>query len=175
MGSVGRRRPRTGSAPPRVDLDGYGNPTTTTITPNTANATDPVISAGVGAAGISVRERPAATDPGVVVAERRFDGRGTSVEKTLSTGDGAQARSGGTRELDLLGRTMRETDQDGATTTHRVHDRWVGRADRDRVRADHHQHGMTRSPGTLLRDGHDVPGRGRPCPPGTSMTRPPGR
>ena len=49
-----------------------------------------------------------------MVASRRFDPHGGSVEKTLSTP--AQARTGGTRELDVLGRTVAETDQNGDTT-----------------------------------------------------------
>ncbi len=74
-----------------VEFDAHGNPATTTISPE-----DPAAAADA------------------LVAERRFDGFGTSLEKTMSAG--GQERSGGSRELDVLGRTVTETDQVGAIT-----------------------------------------------------------
>lgn len=75
------------------------------------------------AAGNPVRESLTAadavtdgTEPATseaLVAERRFDGFGASLEKTLSAGD--DSRSGGWRELDVLGRTVVEIDQAGQT------------------------------------------------------------
>ncbi|KAA9108017.1 RHS repeat-associated core domain-containing protein [Microbacterium rhizomatis] len=69
-----------------VQWDVFGNPAVATITPR--DATD-----------------------APVVAERRFDQFGTSVEKTLSAGN--LSRSGGTRTLDVLGQPVTKTDQDG--------------------------------------------------------------
>ncbi|WP_308799321.1 RHS repeat domain-containing protein [Agromyces silvae] len=74
-----------------VGFDNQGNPATTTVSP-----ADPAAS-----------EEP-------LIAERRFDAFGTSLEKTMTVG--GEARSGGSRELDLLGRPVLETDQAGGTT-----------------------------------------------------------
>ncbi|KAA9110502.1 RHS repeat-associated core domain-containing protein [Microbacterium rhizomatis] len=79
-----------GTTATRTDLDVFGNPTTTTVTPQNSGGAP-------------------------LVAERRFDAFGTSVEKTLTEGD--QSRSGGTRTLDSLGQTVSETDQDGLVST----------------------------------------------------------
>ncbi|KAA9111311.1 RHS repeat-associated core domain-containing protein [Microbacterium rhizomatis] len=74
-----------------VERDVFGNPAITTITPQDT--------------------------PGMpVVAQRRFDEFGTSVEKTLTAGD--QSRSGGIRIPDILGRTLSDTDQDGKVSTY---------------------------------------------------------
>lgn len=94
-----------GTLTTQVEFDAFSNPVTTTITPNPdlvdgMNVVD--LGAGVG-------------NP--ITATRRFDARGVSVEKTLSTG--AESRSGGTQEMDLLGRTVSETDQDGNTTAYK--------------------------------------------------------
>lgn len=78
-----------------VEHDAFGNPATTTLAP----------------AGGAAASR-AQTD--AVTADRRFDGFGARLEKTL-TGDG-EARSGGARTLDALGRTVGETDQLGRLT-----------------------------------------------------------
>jgi YD repeat-containing protein len=86
-----------------VEFDTFSNPVTTTLTPNP----EPLAGMGVADLGAGVGTP--------VVASRRFDSRGTSVEKTLSTD--TQARSGGRRELDVLGRTLTETDQTGDTTS----------------------------------------------------------
>ncbi|KAA9108016.1 RHS repeat protein [Microbacterium rhizomatis] len=80
-----------GTTRTEVQRDAFGNPTVTTITPQNS-------------AGLPV------------TAERRFDQFGTSVEKTLSSGD--QSRSGTARTLDILGQILTETDQEGATTTY---------------------------------------------------------
>ncbi|KAA9110826.1 RHS repeat protein [Microbacterium rhizomatis] len=72
-------------------LDVFGNPTSTTLARHDSDGVP-------------------------IVAERRFDQFGTSVEKTLSAG--AESRSGGTRTLDILGRVLSETDQVGSTTTY---------------------------------------------------------
>jgi RHS repeat-associated protein len=80
-----------GAVRTQVAYDGAGNAATTTISP---------------------AEPDRAGEP--VVAERRFDGFGISLEKTMSAG--GEKRSGGSRELDLLGRTVLETDQAGGTT-----------------------------------------------------------
>ncbi|KAA9106604.1 RHS repeat-associated core domain-containing protein, partial [Microbacterium rhizomatis] len=80
-----------GAAAITTDLDVFGNPTTTTVTPQTTTGLP-------------------------VVAKRRFDAFGASVEKTLIEGD--QSRSGGSRTLDILGQTLSETDQNASTTTY---------------------------------------------------------
>ncbi|KAA9108019.1 RHS repeat domain-containing protein [Microbacterium rhizomatis] len=81
-----------GTTRTEVARDVFGNPTSTTVTPQ--------------------------EDEGIAfVAERRFDETGTSVEKTLIAG--GQSRSGGYRTLDILGRTETETNQVGSTTTYR--------------------------------------------------------
>ncbi|KAA9105680.1 RHS repeat-associated core domain-containing protein, partial [Microbacterium rhizomatis] len=79
-----------GTTRTEVQRDVFGNPATTTIT--SLDADDPPI-----------------------VAARRFDEFGSSVEKTLTGGD--ESRSGGTRTLDVLGQTLSETDQNGLTST----------------------------------------------------------
>lgn len=78
-----------------TEYDAFGNPTTTTMTP---------ASAGID----QVDDR--------LTASRRFDGFGAALEKTLTTGD--ESRSGGAREVDARGRTIRETDQLGRVTTY---------------------------------------------------------
>jgi RHS repeat-associated protein len=78
-----------------VEHDAIGNPVTTTVRPARTGAEADVA-------------------PSPLVAARRFDGFGQSLEKTMTAG--RDTRSGGTRELDELGRTIAETDQDGAAT-----------------------------------------------------------
>ena len=85
-----------------VEFDRFSNPVTTTLTP----LLEPVEGMSVADLGAGIGTP--------VTATRRFDEHGASIEKTLSTD--TQARSGGTRELDALGRTVSETDQDGDTT-----------------------------------------------------------
>lgn len=84
---------RNGATTTRVGFDAHGDPVTSSISP--------ADQAGAGEA---------------LVAQRRFDASGTSVEKVMSAG--GQTRSGGVRELDVLGRTVLETDQAGATTAY---------------------------------------------------------
>jgi RHS repeat-associated protein len=86
-----------------VLFDQFSNPETTTFTP----ATTPVEGMGVADLGAGVGAP--------ITATRRFDQHGTSVEKTLSSGD--QARTGGSRVLDERGRTVSETAPDGTITT----------------------------------------------------------
>jgi RHS repeat-associated protein len=93
-------RSSDGVADASVEFDAYGNPVTTTV--GAAAGDDEHAGAGAGAAG----------DP--LVATRRFDARGTSVEKTLTVGD--ETRTGGVREQDLLGREVVVTDQAGDVT-----------------------------------------------------------
>ena len=146
-----------------MEFDRYSNPVMTTTTPT---CTDPV--AGMDAA----TDVGAAGPVTAIIADRSFDQHGTSVEKTLSTGDGTQTRSGGTRDLDALGRTVSETGQDGDTTSYEYTvDGLVAKAVTV-VRADHDQHVPPGHPGPA-RDDHHLPGRGRRCRPGTSTTRPP--
>lgn len=80
-----------------VELDPLGNPVTTRLSP----------------AGIAEAQAGTA---GVVTAERRFDGFGRSVEKTLAR-DG-ESRSGGALRLDSLGRTVEAVDQVGRVTAY---------------------------------------------------------
>jgi RHS repeat-associated protein len=84
----------------KVTYDAAGNPVRTSTTP----------------AGDSGRDgdRSRRDAPASVVAERRFDAFGASLEKTVASGD--EARSGGTRELDVLGRPVVEVDQAGVAT-----------------------------------------------------------
>jgi YD repeat-containing protein len=77
-----------------VEFDAAGNPVRTSTTPADTTA---------------LGEEQAS-----LVSERRFDAFGVSVEKIITDGDAA--RSGGTRELNVLGRTIRETDQAGVVT-----------------------------------------------------------
>jgi RHS repeat-associated protein len=59
---------------------------------------------------------PGRTDPGEpIVADRRFDAHGNGVEKILS--DATSSRSGGSRTVDPLGRTVATTDQLGRVST----------------------------------------------------------
>lgn len=81
----------------RIEYDLAGNAVTSTIDPSTRDGA-PIESA--------------ATAPGALRAERRFDGLGNSLEKVLSAGD-TDSRSGGSRSLDALGRTELERDQLG--------------------------------------------------------------
>lgn len=78
-----------------VEYDAFGNPATTIFRPH------------ADAAG------PRSMEP--VTASRRFDGFGTSLEKTLSTD--REARSGTARTVDELGRTTIEADQLGREST----------------------------------------------------------
>jgi RHS repeat-associated protein len=81
-----------------VEFDVLGNPATTTLTPMDEAQPDAQLA-----------------PTGQVTAERRFDGFGASLEKTLT--GAADSRSGGSRTMDVLGRTAQETDQlDRATT-----------------------------------------------------------
>jgi RHS repeat-associated protein len=75
-----------------ISYDRFGNPTTTTV------------------AGLD-------TDDAAVVAERRFDALGTSLEKTMTSGE--ERREGRRRETDELGRTVDETDRAGRHATSR--------------------------------------------------------
>jgi RHS repeat-associated protein len=66
-----------------------------------------------------VGEVPSASGPlagAPITATRTFDGLGHSLEKVVASAD--EGRSGGTRELDALGRTVLERDQLGHATTH---------------------------------------------------------
>ncbi|KAA9105621.1 RHS repeat-associated core domain-containing protein [Microbacterium rhizomatis] len=92
-------------------FDGFGRETATTDgTKATTTARD------VFGNPISTTVAPEVGGGVPVVAERRFDEFGTSVEKVLTDGD--QSRSGGTRTLDILGQTVSETDQNGLVSTY---------------------------------------------------------
>lgn len=58
---------------------------------------------------------PTAEPGGAIVADQRFDLRGNGVEKILS--DEVSSRSGGSREVDALGRTAATADQYGRVST----------------------------------------------------------
>ena len=79
-----------------VEYDAQGNPVTTTFEP----------AGEAGAARVAGDQ---------LVASRRFDERGASVEKTLSAA--GESRTGGSRKLDLLGRVTRITDQVGEVSS----------------------------------------------------------
>jgi RHS repeat-associated protein len=97
--------------------DGFGRPLfqsdgTLTATTEWDAFGNPVVgrlaSAGTAEAASDAADRASAAS---VTTTRRFDGFGNSVEKTVS--DTSSARSGGTRAVDEVGRTVSETDQLG--------------------------------------------------------------
>jgi RHS repeat-associated protein len=85
-----------------VVFDEFSNAEITTLAPV---STPPE---GMGVADLG------AGDGTPITATRQFDQHGTSVQKTLSSGE--QARSGGSRVLDERGRTLSETAPDGTVT-----------------------------------------------------------
>jgi RHS repeat-associated protein len=86
-----------------------------------------------------------ATDPTWLRTDRRFDGFGNSVEKTQS--DASMSRSGGSRVVDGLGRTVTQVDQVGQHTTFEyTPDGLVSLADAEGgSRAEHTYHPVTRA------------------------------
>jgi RHS repeat-associated protein len=86
-------RTRDGALDIELEFDAYGNPERTTYSPDTAG----------GQAGASM------------TVMRRFDGFGTTLEKTVASGE--EWSTGGRRELDALGRPFREVDRVGRVTT----------------------------------------------------------
>jgi RHS repeat-associated protein len=98
----------------QAEFDGLGRPTTATdetlTTTWTYNTTgNPVTTTRTPATDDTL---PASSS---VTATRTFDASGRSLEKALSTSEATV--SGGTRELDALGRTTRQRDQLGRDTT----------------------------------------------------------
>jgi RHS repeat-associated protein len=89
-------RAEDGVAATTTEYDAFGNAIVTEV--GAADA-DPDASAGEYASAMT--------------AERRFHASGVSLEKTLRSGEAAQA--GERRELDLLGRVVSVTDQRGVT------------------------------------------------------------
>jgi RHS repeat-associated protein len=92
-----------------ITYDELGSPATTAIR---AAAGDRRTGAEADAAGAAGGETGAVgAETTVMTTQRRFDSFGRSLEKTLQAEE--QSRSGGSRELDALGRTVAETDQTG--------------------------------------------------------------
>lgn len=91
----GRETTKTdGRLTTQTEHNGYGDPVRTMLTPD-----------------------PAHPEVDAVTAERRFDGYGHSVQKTLTTATDPLPRSAGTRELDPQGRVSSQTDALGRAST----------------------------------------------------------
>ena len=99
-----------GTRTTRTTFDVHGNPVGTTIEPADVSGGD---RGGDGDPAGGDTSGLAKTDDGMQ-AERRFDGFGRPVQKTLS--DETGSRSGGSRAFDVLGRVIAETDQRDRTT-----------------------------------------------------------
>jgi RHS repeat-associated protein len=108
--TLGTGTRRDGVAVPevRAEYDGLGRLTTSSSDGLETDTRYDTFGDAVETAITPVDGAPAMT------AARQFDGFGVALEKTLTSGD--EQRSGGSREMDELGRTVRETDQLGRVT-----------------------------------------------------------
>jgi RHS repeat-associated protein len=114
--TTGRRADGTDVPALTVQFDARGRPTTTRVgdlsTTESYGALGEPASTAVAGSTDSTGSRDSAD--ATIVASRRFDGFGASVEQTLA--DASGSRSGGERAFDAVGRVVRDLDQDHRAT-----------------------------------------------------------